>query len=207
MEDPIAAAEALVVTQKRELLEIFTELEGKNNYEIRDDHGRAVLYAGEANRGVLAFILRSWLKAARPFTLAVANPAGERYLTVRRPWRFYFYRLEVSDGAGAPLGVVRRRFKILGRRYTIDGADGQSIAELHGPLIRPWTFKLIVGDREVGAIRKRWSGILKEAFTDADNFGVEFADATLPVVLRRLVLAATFLIDFVHFEARTTRRD
>lgn len=207
MDDPIAASPALVVAQKRELLELFTEFEGKNSYVVRDAEGTELLYAAEARKGILAFFLRSWLKAARPFTLAVATPGGERYLTIRRPWRWYFYRIDVADGAGAPLGAVRRRFKILGRRYTIEGPGGEDLAELHGPLIRPWTFKLLIGDREVGAIRKRWSGLLREAFTDADTFGVEFADPALPLALRKLALAATFLIDFVHFEARTAARD
>ena len=30
------------------------------------------------------------------------------------------------------------------------------------------------GDTQVGEIRKQWSGLVREAFTDADNFGVTF---------------------------------
>ncbi len=55
--------------------------------------------------------------------------------------------------------------------------------------------------REVGHIQKRWSGFGKEMFTDADNFGVTFENVRDPR-LRTLVVAATFLLDFVHFENR-----
>ena len=30
------------------------------------------------------------------------------------------------------------------------------------------------GSTEVGKISKQWSGLLREAFTDADNFGISF---------------------------------
>ena len=40
---------------------------------------------------------------------------------------------------------------------------------------------------------------MKEAFTDADTFGVEFGHMMAPN-LRPLVLGATFLIDFLYFE-------
>ena len=50
-----------------------------------------------------------------------------------------------------------------------------------------------------GIITKRWSGLLKEMFTDADNFGVDLARVPDPQ-LRALAFAATVLIDVVHFE-------
>ena len=42
---------------------------------------------------------------------------------------------------------------------------------------------------------KRWH----EIFTDADTFGVEF-DTSLPLEVRKILLVATFLIDFTCFE-------
>ena len=40
---------------------------------------------------------------------------------------------------------------------------------------------------------------MKEGFTDADNFGVEFPNEW-DIRLKALFLGAVFLIDFVHFE-------
>jgi hypothetical protein len=51
----------------------------------------------------------------------------------------------------------------------------------------------------VGRITKQWSGLLREAFTDADTFGVQLGPGMDPR-LRTLALAATFLIDFLYFE-------
>ncbi len=52
---------------------------------------------------------------------------------------------------------------------------------------------------EAGKITKKWSGLMKEGFTDADNFGVMFP-ADWDVESKALLLGAVFLIDFVHFE-------
>ena len=71
-----------------------------------------------------------------------------------------------------------------------------------GPILRPWTFQIRLpglGDDEVGLIQKKWSGLAKEMFTEADNFWVEMGGVNDPT-LRALLFAATVLIDVVHFE-------
>ena len=66
----------------------------------------------------------------------------------------------------------------------------------------PRTFFIRRGEEEIGKITKKWSGLLKETFTDADTFGLSVDADTKPehVVL---LLGAVFLIDFVHFESKS----
>ena len=45
----------------------------------------------------------------------------------------------------------------------------------------------------VGKVTKQWSGVAREAFTDADNFGVNFP-MDLDVRIKTVLLAAVFLI-------------
>ena len=49
------------------------------------------------------------------------------------------------------------------------------------------------GETPVGQIRKQWSGIVKEYFTDADNFGITFP-MDLDVNVKATLMAACFLI-------------
>lgn len=49
------------------------------------------------------------------------------------------------------------------------------------------------GDRQVGMISKQWSGIAREAFTDADLFGISFP-VDLDVKMKAVMLGACFLI-------------
>lgn len=45
----------------------------------------------------------------------------------------------------------------------------------------------------VGKISKQWMGFVREAFTDADNFGIQFP-LDLDVKMKAVMLGACFLI-------------
>ncbi|VDP77361.1 unnamed protein product, partial [Schistosoma curassoni] len=49
------------------------------------------------------------------------------------------------------------------------------------------------GTVEIGRITRKWSNIVQEFFTDADNFGVSFP-MDLDVKVKAILLAAVFLI-------------
>jgi hypothetical protein len=49
------------------------------------------------------------------------------------------------------------------------------------------------GSTQVGKISKKWSGLAREAFTDADNFGINFPQ-DLDVKMKAVMLGACFLI-------------
>ena len=189
---------AFSVRQKRELLEVFTGFEPKSKYEISTTDGETVAFAVEISKGFLGFLMRLSLKAARPFTIQAVTGTGELLFKAVRPWTWFFARMEVFNGAGALVGTIQRRFHLL-RRYDVTAADGRFVGQLQGPLFKPWTFRLMRDEVEVGKITKKWSELLKEAFTDADNFGVELG-ASLNGDDRLILLGATFLIDAAHFE-------
>ncbi len=194
--DMLANIDTLFVRQKKEWGEILTGFETKNKYEITDMSGNALLYAAEVGT---SFLARMFLKALRPFEIQIVTPDGETVLRVQRPFRFYFHQISVLNGAGQLLGTVQRRFSLLRRLYTVTDGSGSTSVELFGPLLHPWTFQIRKDGVTGGKITKKWSGLGKEVFTDADNFGVEFP-ARAPSGLRAVLLGAVFLIDFVHFE-------
>jgi uncharacterized protein YxjI len=192
----LSSISSLVVSQQKEWGEIVTGFETKNRYAVSDESGRALYLAAEEAGSTL---LRWFLKALRPFTIAVLTEGGQVVLRVTRPFRFYFHRAEVVDSQGKSLGVIERRFSILRRIYSVFDSSGEEIYQLFGPILHPWTFEIRKNRGEYGKITKKWSGLLKEGFTDADNFGVIFP-AEWNVKLKALFLGAVFLIDFVHFE-------
>jgi uncharacterized protein YxjI len=97
------------------------------------------------------------------------------------------------------LGTIKREFSLLRRIYSVFDLNGKKIFQLFGPILHPWTFEIRDDSKEYGKITKKWSGLLKEGFTDADNFGVTFPN-DWPNEQKALFLGAVFLIDFVHFE-------
>lgn len=184
------------ISQQKEWGEILTDFEGRNRYLVSDDRGNELFYAVEEPRSALA---RIFLKAYRPFTIDVVDASGEKLLRIERPFRFYFHTAEILDGSGELVGTLERHFAVLRRLYAVLSANGKQLFELFGPVLHPWTFEIHEEGRERGMIQKKWSGLLKEGFTDADNFGVTFP-SHWPVELKTLALGAVFLIDFVHFE-------
>lgn len=52
----------------------------------------------------------------------------------------------------------------------------------------------------IGTVTKKWGGMCKETLLDADNFNIEFLEG-FGVTLQEkiLILATTFLIDFMYY--------
>jgi uncharacterized protein YxjI len=193
------AFQRLTVRQRKRWTEILLSLELRNQYDVFDETQRPVLHVREDGDGLGAFLKRFLLGPYRPFTASVGEPAGGApWLRLRRPFRFFFHRLEVHGADGALLGAVQKRWSWIRRIYAVEDARGGVVAELFGPVLKPWTFEIRVRGQPRGAIRKRWSGWGKELFTDADDFGVELAN--LDRDLKVLAFAATVLLDVVHFE-------
>ncbi len=194
--DELASVGGLVIRQKKEWGEILTGFETRNQYTVMDLSGRELGTAVEVGGSTL---LRLFLKALRPFEIRVVGPDQQEILRAVRPFRFYFHEIEVQDGHGRTLGRVQKRFSFARRIYSVYDASGREAFTLFGPIFHPWTFEIHRGGSPVGRITKKWSGIGKELFTDADNFGVAFPAGWEPQT-KLLFLGAVFLVDFVHFE-------
>jgi uncharacterized protein YxjI len=190
----------LSVRQRKKWLEILLSFEFRNSYDVFDETQVAVFKVQETSSGIGAFIGRMFLGPMRPFRVSITDlTTGEVVLELRRPFRFMFHRLEVYAGNGELLGAIERKWSWVRRIYTIEDAQGKEIATLFGPFLKPWTFEIKQGERTIGMVQKKWSGLGKELFSDADNFGIDLGDIHDPA-LKSLAFAAIVLIDVVHFE-------
>lgn len=192
--------DTVVIKQQKELGEILTGFETRNRYKVLSKNGSELYSATEEGGSGLARLI---LKNLRPFEIVLRNRAGGEELRIRRPFRFYFHELEVLDNKGVSLGTIRREFRLLRREYSVFDTRGNRTYSLFGPLLKPWTFQILERNQELGKITKKWSGLLKEGFTDADNFAVEFP-VNWEKERKALFLGAVFLIDFIHFENKNS---
>ena len=194
--EELSFANTLVVSQKKEWGEILTAFEAKNRYVVLTEHGNELYHATEEGGSLL---LRWFLKGFRPFTIVLRTPDGRPVLRLERPFRFYFQKLEVREDGGKLLGTVELEFSLLHRIFRVSDGNGSEICQLYGPLLHPWTFEIRQNGREVGKITKKWSGLLKEGFTDADNFAAVLPPG-MTVQAKGVLLGSVFLIDFAYFE-------
>lgn len=198
MMDTIVGHDRVLIQQTREWGEILLGFESKNRFELRDERGVRLGYAAEEAKGVGQWLLRNLFGKCRQATVHVYDAAGQPVGRGEKPFRWFFHRMAAYEGDRL-LGAVQRKWSWLHRVFAVENAQGEEVMELRSPLLHPWTFTLTFGGHPAGVIRKQWGGLLREAFSDADTFGVEMADS-VPIEVRKLLLIATFLVDFTCFE-------
>ena len=224
----LSEVDTILVRQEVEHFEAMSGIETENSYVVLGAAAQRAKFRMLAieQSGVLARLVCG---SRRPFTMKLvaapleAHGASARagfgsmgidprlrgaapLLVLERPLRLVRQEVVVRDGAGERLGRVRQECRVVARDFTVLDAGDEPVMLIHcgfglANLITPrWTFTLLGLDGEpVGEIRKQWSGLLQEAFTDADNFGVALP-AELPSTSKALVLAAVILIDYLYFE-------
>ena len=186
----------LYVRQEVEHLEVFTNFETKNRYSVRTPEGRQILYAFEES-GVLG---RIFLRSHRPMDIHVVDKNNANLLTASRSFFWFYSHLHVTDASGQRVGSMQRRFSLLTRRFDLMDASGRLVAEMRGPIFRPFTFMVYQQGQEVGRVTKQWSGVGRELFTDADTFKVEVDTSRTDGDFSTLMLASAIAIDLDFFE-------
>jgi hypothetical protein len=198
----------VVVKQLVERREVFLGYETSNRYVFTDrSTGRELGGADEDSGGFGGFMSRQFLGPARPLNLSITDTTRGVGMEGRRPFRLFAFIQPPTltlTGTGGPLGTVRRIWPlVIRRRYEVRTGNGAGPGLLiDGTLLHPWTFPVKKRGRQVACILKKWSGIGREMFTDADTFLVRFEDPALSTDERRLLLAAALAIDFDFFEKK-----
>ena len=200
----------LFVKQKVELLEAFLGFEGKNKYKVYNGAGQELYKAKEETD----CCTRNCLGPNRPFDLEIEDMSGNELIHLYRPFRCtscyfpcFLQEMEVCSPPGTVIGSITQDWSICTPQYSVRDKDGNVALTIEGPICTTSIcgsdveFKVLSpdGSTEVGKISKQWSGFLREGFTDADTFGINFP-VDLDVRMKAVLLGATFLIDFNFFE-------
>lgn len=198
----------LLIHQQVELFEVLTDWETKNRYRVRNTLGQDIYFAAEESD----FIVRQCCEELRPFEMSIIDNNKTEVIRLIRPLRCYewcncCYRqeMEVQSPPGTTIGWVKQDLSWWNTWMSIQDASGQTVLKIKGPCCTcnwcPTEFQVLSADgtQEVGKISKQWSGLAKEYFTKADNFGIQFP-MDLDVKMKAVMLGATFLIDFMFFE-------
>ncbi|XP_047242477.1 phospholipid scramblase 2-like isoform X1 [Girardinichthys multiradiatus] len=199
----------ILIHQKVELLEAFIGFETNNQYEIKNSLGQKIYKAKEKND----CCTRNCCGSLRSFDMKIIDNLDREVIRLIRPFRCVscccpccLQEMEVQAPPGTTVGFVKQDWHPFLPKFSIQGADGQTLLRLEGPCFAcnccgdvNFELKGKDGDQSIGRISKQWSGLLKEVFTDTDNFGIQFP-MDLDVKIKAVLMGACFLIDFMFFE-------
>jgi len=203
----LAMVDHLFIKQKKEVLEAVTGFETSNNYKVLDSLGQEVFAAIEETD----CCTRQGYGPIRPFEMKMLDNGGQEVLHLVRPFRCpsccfpcCLQELEVHSPPGTIIGSVEQQWSIFYPKFIIKDDRGNPVMKINGPFCAceccsdlDFIVTSATDGSEVGKISKQWSGLDKEIFTDADNFGINFP-MDLDVKVKATLLGAAFLIDFIY---------
>uniref|UniRef100_A0A8C1KWQ7 Phospholipid scramblase n=1 Tax=Cyprinus carpio TaxID=7962 RepID=A0A8C1KWQ7_CYPCA len=205
----LSQVDQLLVHQKVELMEVLMGWETNNQYVLKNSLGQQVFFAAEESN----FCTRMICGPVRSFLLHIQDNMGQEVMTLSRPLKCgsccfpcCLQELEVQSPPGNPVGYVIQSWHPFLPKFTIQNERKEPVLKIVGPFCdckccSDVNFEVMSLDESsvIGRISKQWTGFEAEAFTDADNFGLQFP-MDLDVKIKAVILGACFLIDFMYFE-------
>uniref|UniRef100_A0A8C6WSK4 Phospholipid scramblase n=1 Tax=Neogobius melanostomus TaxID=47308 RepID=A0A8C6WSK4_9GOBI len=190
-------------------LPAFIGFETNNQYEIKNSLGQKIYKAKEKND----CCTRNCCGSLRSFDMKIKDNQDREVIRIIRPFRCVscwcpccLQEMEVQAPPGTTIGYVKQDWHPCLPKFSIQGPNKETVLRLEGPCFAcnccgdvNFELKGKDGDNTIGRISKQWSGLLKEVFTDTDNFGIQFP-LDLDVKMKAVLMGACFLIDFMFFE-------
>jgi uncharacterized protein YxjI len=180
----------LVVNQKVKLVELT------NQYSVFDQGGNQIAHVTQVGQTLLKKALRlvSSLDQFLTHTLEVSDNAGVVQLRIVRPRKIFRSTIIVSDAQGSEIGRIVQN-KMIGKISFALVTEGQEIGKIKAENWRAWNFAIEdASGTEVARITKTFEGVLKTAFTTADNYVVQI-HKPLVAPLLQLVIASAVSVD------------
>lgn len=180
----------LVVNQKAKIIELT------NQYGVFDQNGNQIGHVTQVGQSTLKKALRlvSSVDQFLTHTLEVTDNNGTVQLRITRPGKLFKSTVIVSDGAGTEIGRIVQN-NMIGKINFSLSAGGQNIGTIKAENWRAWNFAIEdASGSEVARITKTFEGVLKTAFTTADNYVVQI-HKRLEAPLLQLVIASAVSVD------------
>lgn len=180
----------LVVNQKVKLIELT------NQYSVFDQGGKSLAQVTQVGQSALRKLLRlvSSLDQFLTHTLEVTDSTGVVQLRIVRPRKIFKSTVIVSDGQGIEIGRIVQN-KMVGKISFSLISNNQTIGAIKAENWRAWNFSIEnASGTEVARITKTFEGLLKTAFTTADNYVVQIHEP-LQSPLLQLVIASAVSVD------------
>ncbi|XP_064487350.1 phospholipid scramblase 1-like isoform X2 [Ornithodoros turicata] len=162
---------------------------------------------------------RNCFKMTRCFDMFMLDFAHNLLMYLVRPMRYSqscccccLQTMEVQIPAGVVAGYLHQIWTPWSPCIAVCNAQGKATLWVDGPCITTdCCFQDVVyrvktkDDTQIGLIIRQYPGVLRDVFTDADNFSVTFP-VDLEVTHKAMLIACTILLDYMYYEDRDRKR-
>lgn len=217
----LSQIDQMQIHQIPSLTEALIGWEKNNKYAIKSGSGQQVYFAAEESDTCMRFCCGS----RRGFQIHIFDNFNQEIMSVDREFKACggngcfasccdccAHEITVysgGQGGGEIMGYVRQTFSFFTANFDVLDENKNKVLGISSPLCIvdgvccDTTFKVIGldGDSMVGKIKKEFSGIINETFTNADRFRIEFP-MDLSVKVKATLLGAVFMIDFMYYEKK-----
>jgi uncharacterized protein YxjI len=186
----LLSQQLFVVNQKAKLIEV------NNEYAIFDRAGVQIGSVRQVGQSTLKKVMRVVSSVDQFMThhLQVVDAGNNVVLKLTRPAKFVKSKVIVENGLGNEIGQIVQKNALGKIRFGLM-SGGAEIGSINAENWRAWNFNIQdAGGNEIARITKTFEGVLKTAFTTADNYVVQ-VHHPLPDPLRQLVVAAALSVD------------
>uniref|UniRef100_G3TC86 Phospholipid scramblase n=1 Tax=Loxodonta africana TaxID=9785 RepID=G3TC86_LOXAF len=211
----LAQLDNIHVLQHFEPLEMVTDFETNNRYDVKNNSDQMVYIVSEDTDD----FARNAYRTLRPFVLRVTDCMGREIMTMQRPYRCTCccfccpsarQELEVQCPPGVSIGYVAEHWNLCRAVYSIQNEKKENVMGVLGPCATygcgsdsVFEITSLDGMFTLGDITRKWNGLLS-AMADADHFDIHFP-LDLDVKMKAMIFGACFLIDFMYFERSPTQ--
>ncbi|KAA0190256.1 hypothetical protein HAZT_HAZT006378 [Hyalella azteca] len=177
--------------------------ESANKYEVKNSQGQTIFMALEDSD----CCSRNLCGNLRPLDIKIIDCNQTEVMKLVRPlacqgccFPCCLQTMDVECPPGTVVGRIEQQWSILTPKFDIKNEAGETVLKIKGPIFQcnfcgdvEFEILSVDGDTQVGKISKQWAGLLKEMFTDAEHFGINFP-LDLDVKVKATLLGALFLI-------------
>jgi|688.fasta_scaffold200863_2 uncharacterized protein YxjI len=176
-------------------------LKAANQFDVYEIESQTpVIHCKEVEMSLITKIFRyTKYKAYTPFSFDVTTiDSQDKIMNLKRGYTFFRSVIEVTDEQGNLVGYIRRLFKFLKPSFEIIDSEFRQLATIDGDFFA-WDFKIRNSNQEeIAVVTKKWGGLGKELFTNADNYAFIINENVKQDDKIRMILLATVVsIDMV----------
>jgi len=163
--------------------------------------GQVIMECREVNLRRRTRVLRfsNLLRGATPFDVRVQTPDGQPVVRLTRGVPIVTSKVKVYDQDNRLIGGFKQRMLSLAGALDVLAANGEVVCQVAGRLAGWRKFYFITPEGvELASVSKKWAGLGKEFFTNADDYMLKIDDVVPnDSATRRLILASVICIGMI----------